>query len=477
MFRVTSAVPNGCFKLAGFFVLLHVATIAPAATQFILAGGIKQSTGITVDDGLDVTLNGALIYTDGAAGAGTRAPIAFMANTGDVLRFVVHDTFGTCSNLSPLYLFNATFQAVLADPGFDRGCLLPPVDQGVSHDVSFSIPDFSCRHGDIIVSAGYGLVFKVDPITGKRALVSDFSNVQQGPTGFPGSVTAGDCDAIYATDQNTGEIGKLFKVFTDGTRTVLSDAANPAQGLPWHTPYGLGIDTDGSVLVTDRGQGGGGNLAGLWSVNATTGFRTRITDSGTLNGGHSAPESVTVDVGSNIFMGDVEGPQWLTNSGTYCYEYGDCGALFAVNRANGSLTTLTDFGNLAQGPRGEDGGHSLVLDSDGTFLMVDTNYLNVGAVFRVDPAGIPAGARSVLTTQLTHSSTIALGTDNSILLGSCDAHNAGGFDGLCRVDRLSGAQTLLSDFGDLTEGPTGVPLSIAVLKGGNIIFGNGFDLP
>jgi len=212
-----------------------------------------------------------------------------------------------------------------------------------------------CKRGDIIVAAGYGLLMKVDPVTGVRTVLSDFNNALQGPTGFAGNVTAIDCNAIYATDQASDQHGKLFKVLPDGTRTLLSDAGNPLQGDAWYTPFGLGIDTDGSVLVTDRGQGGGGNLAGLWSVDATTGFRTRITDSGTPNGGHSAPESVVVDVGGNIFIGDAEGPVWLGGAGTYCYEYGDCGALFAVNRATGGLTVLTDFGNLAQGPRGEDG--------------------------------------------------------------------------------------------------------------------------
>jgi hypothetical protein len=461
------------------WVTLLPACAAHATSQFTLAGGVKATTGITVDDGLDVYLNGLPIYSDGIAGAGTRPPITFMANVGDTLHFVVHDTFGTCSKLSNLYLFNATLQAVLADPGFDRGCTLPPVDQGVSHDTSFVIPDFSCRHGDIVVAAGYGLVLKIDPTTGTRTLLSDFNDALQGPTGFPGNVTAGDCDAIYATDQASDQKGKLFKVHPDGTRTLLSDAANLTQGAAWYTTNSLGIDTDGSVLVTDRGQGGGGNFAGLWSVDATTGLRTRITDSGSVNGGHSAPESVTVDAGGNIFMGDVEGPAWM-GAQDFCYQSGDCGALFAVNRVNGALTVLTDFGNLAQGPRGEDGGHSLALDIDGTFLMVDGYYsvgnVDVGALFRVDPLGPPAGARSVLTTGLTHFSTTAVGTDGAILLGDCNTPSSGGFGGgICRVDRTNGTQIVLSDLGDPAQGPTGVPLSIAVLRGGNIIFGNGFE--
>ncbi|HET7063454.1 MAG TPA: hypothetical protein VFI49_04195 [Rudaea sp.] len=469
-------------SLALLAVLLATAGVAHGASQFTLAGGVKPTTGIAVDDDLDVLVNGVSIYSDGSAGSGTRPPISFMGNVGDTVHVVVRDTFGTCSKLSPIYLFNATFQAVLAAPGFDRGCLLPPVDQGVSYDVSFVVPDFSCRHGEILVSAGYGIVLKVNPVTGKRALFSDFTNALQGATGFPGRIAAGDCDAVYATDQASDQAAKLFKVLPDGTRILLSDAKNVAQGPAWYTTFGLGIDLDGSILVTDRGQGGGGNFAGLWSVDATTGFRTQIIDSGSLNGGHSAPESVVVDAGGNIFMGDAEGPTWLGGAGTYCYEYGDCGALFAVNRTTHALTVLTDFGNPAQGPRGNDGGYSLALDNDGTFLMVDPYYsinnVDVGALFRVDPAGVPAGARSVLTTQLTHFSTVALGTDGSILLGDCNTPTSGGLGGgICTVDRVTGVQAVLSDLGDPLQGPTGLPLSIAVLRGGNIIFGSGFEPP
>jgi len=468
-------------RLALVVVLLLAAGLAHGASQFILAGGVKPTTGITVDDGLDVFVNGVAIYSDGPAGAGTRPPIPFMGNVGDVVHVVVHDTFGTCSMLSPLYVFNSTFQAVLVDPGFDRGCLLPPVDQGVSYNVSFPVPAFTCSRGDILV-ASIGKVLRVDPLTGKRSLLSDFTNPDQGPTGVAQSITAGDCDGIYVTDQASDQSGKLFKVFPNGLRTLLSDAKNVGQGMAWYTTSGLGVDLDGSVLVTDRGQGGGGIHSGLWSVDPTSGFRTRIIDSGALNGGHSAPTSVVVDAGGNTFIGDVEGPAWLGGAGTYCYEYGDCGTIFFLNRANGTLTALTDFGNPAQGPRGNDGGYSLVLDNDGTFLTTDPYYsvsnVDVGALFRVNPAGVPAGARTVLTTQLTHFSTVALGPNNSILLGDCNAPTSGGFGGgICIVDRVTGAQTVLSDFGNAAQGPTGLPFSIAVLRGGNVVFASGFEPP
>jgi len=95
-----------------------------------------------------------------------------------------------------------------------------------------------CKRGDIIVAAGYGLLMKVDPVTGVRTVLSDFNNALQGPTGFAGNVTAIDCNAIYATDQASDQHGKLFKVLPDGTRTLLSDAGIFCRERPGTRPLG-----------------------------------------------------------------------------------------------------------------------------------------------------------------------------------------------------------------------------------------------
>ena len=464
-----------------FIAILLAASLnsAKAASLLTLSGSANPATGIIVDDDLDVYLNGIQIYTDAFAGAGTRPPISVMASAGDILRFVVRDTFGVCSSLSTVFLTNASGQGVLADPGFNRGCGLPNTDQGVTHDRSFTIPDldFRPKPGDIVAIGGGGTVLKVDPITGLRTVITNFTNPLQGPTyPYPGGLTAGACGAIYVTDQLTDEVGKLYRVFPDGTRSLVSDAANPQQGNPWHTPYGLGLDSDGSILVTDRGIGGGGNFSGLWSVNASTGFRTRITDSGTANGGHSAPESVMLDAGGTIVMGDAEGPIWL-GAGSLCFELGDCGALFRVNRGTGALTVLSDFGNLAQGPRGEDGGHSIALDTDGSVLVLDP-FVQIGghdgAMFRVN---LSSGTRTVLTTGLPHYPSVAVGTDGTILIAGCPSPIGGSPAGaLCRVDRVTGAQTVLSDFFNPAQGPLYGPVSIAVV-GTEDLDGDGYGSP
>ena len=432
---------------------------ATAATRFTLSGAANGASGVTVDDDLDVYLNGTLIYTDAKNGAGTRPAIPVVANIGDTVRLVVRDTFGVCSSLSQVYLRNPTGQGILVDAGFNLGCGKPNVDQGVTHDFSFTIPDFGLQPGDIIASAGYGAVVKVNPTTGMRSQISDFTDAQAGATGFPGNITAGVCGTMYASDQRA----QLFRIYPDGTRSLVSDAANATQGPAWNTAFALGLDSDGRVLVTDRGVSGGGIGAGLWSVDPANGFRTRLTDSGAVNGTHSAPESVALDALGNIVIGDAEGPSW-SGSGNTCWEMGDCGALFRVNRSSGALSVISDFGNVAQGPRGVDAGHSIALDTDGKMLVVDAYAGNGnGALFRVEMNGPSSGTRTQLTSGIGHSGSVAVGSDSLILIGGCTTPKG---DGICRVDRASGVQTVRSDFGNAAQGPTGIALSMSVLKAG-----------
>src|SRR5215470_15237229 len=180
--------------------------------------------------------------------------------------------------------------------------------------------------GGSIVATDGTLMFRVDATTGMRSVLTDFSNATQGPTGASFSVAATAAGAVYVTDNAPDDKGKLFQVFADGTRIVLSDANNPAQGDPWHTPYGVAVDTDGSILVSDRGFGGGGNQAGLWRASATDGSRVKLVNFG------GSPESILIDSTGHILLGDAEG-------GTNCRTFGGCGALYRVDPVLGTLTT------------------------------------------------------------------------------------------------------------------------------------------
>ena len=149
---------------------------------------------------------------------------------------------------------------------------------------------------------------------------------------------------------------------------------------------------------------------------------------------------------------------------------GGAGALFTVDPVTGSRTTLSDFGNPVQGPIGPETG-DLVLGASGTILVTDIHAGTGGngALFTVDPA---TGNRTILSdfgditqgpigvdTQgiAQDASGTILVTDHIGLL-------------LFTVDPATGNRTVLSDFGDVTQGPTAVaPVGIAVGPSGTIL--------
>ncbi len=133
--------------------------------------------------------------------------------------------------------------------------------------------DFSAGTG------GQGALFRVDPTTGARTLLSDFGvGANPGQTPFGVAVEPGGSILVIDPTAGTGLQGALFRVDpTTGARTLLSDfgvGANPGQ-----PPVGVAIEPGGSILVTDEDAGTGGQGA-LFRVDPTTGARALLSDFG-----------------------------------------------------------------------------------------------------------------------------------------------------------------------------------------------------
>jgi len=100
---------------------------------------------------LDIYLDGVMLFTMGNDGRlsqfGPLYPavgvIDFFATPGDALTFVVRDTYGGCSSLPRLDLYEKSdvfpFLGV-AEPGFDLGCNRPRGNHGEVFRATFTIP-------------------------------------------------------------------------------------------------------------------------------------------------------------------------------------------------------------------------------------------------------------------------------------------------------------------------------------------------
>jgi MinD-like ATPase involved in chromosome partitioning or flagellar assembly len=290
--------------------------------------------------------------------------------------------------------------------------------------------------GDIVVidddagTGSLGALFRVNPATGVRTLLSDFgAGANQGHE--PSGIAVESSGNILVIDPWTDA---LFRVNpATGVRTLLSDfGAGSNQGV---IPYGVAVESSGNILVIDPSAGTGG-LGALFRVDPATGLRTLLSDFGTGSNQGVFPVGVAVESSGNILITDE-------NAGT-----GGLGALFRVDPATGVRTLLSDFGtgsNQGVDPWG------VAVESSGNILVIDEDAGTggLGALFRVDPA---TGVRTLLSDFGTGSNQghnprgLAVESSGNILVADIDA-GTGGLGALFRVDPATGVRTLLSDFG------------------------------
>jgi hypothetical protein len=331
---------------------------------------------------------------------------------------------------------------------------------------------------------GAGLLFLVNPGTGARTVLSDFGDPTQGPTGqSPFGVTAVDSNTILVIDsQGISGNGTLFTVHpTTGVRAILSDFSNSAQGPLGVEPVGVVMGPAGNLLVTDTEAGtdvpdaqDGGNGA-LFSINPTTGARTLLSDFG--NPAHGplgqTPTGIARGAGGALFVIDPDAGTDIPNDG----KEGGNGALFEVNPATGMRTLLSDFGNVTQGPAGVKPG-GVALGPGGVILVADTDAGTggTGTLFSVNPL---TGMRTIMSTfgNMAQGATgidpffVAVAATGAILVTDDDAGTdlpldgqVGGNGALFSVNPLNGNRTMLSDFGNTLQGPTGVhPVGVAIV--------------
>ena len=273
-------------------------------------------------------------------------------------------------------------------------------------------------------------------------------------------------DETFALDRSagTGANGALFRVeATSGVRSLVSDFGNAAQGPLGVGPQGLALEAGGTVLVTDTTAGTGANGA-LFRVDATSGVRSLVSDFGNAAQGPqgASPQGLALEAGGTVLVIDFD-------AGT-----GANGALFRVDAASGVRSLVSDFGNAAQGPLGEDP-IGVALEAGGAVLVIDIDAeTGFGALFRVDAA---SGVRSLVSDfgnavqgpQGANPIGLALEAGGAVLVIDFDA-GTGNAGALFRVDAASGIRSLVSDFGNAAQGPQGVgPRGLALEAGGTVL--------
>jgi hypothetical protein len=265
---------------------------------------------------------------------------------------------------------------------------LNPVGVAIESTGQILVIDLDAGTGDTVNN---GALFRVDPVTGVRTLLSEFgvASVAGEPLGVnPFGVAIENTGQILVIDADagTGGRGALFRVHpATGVRTVLSNFGVASAGELGITPVGVAIESTGQILVIDVGAGTGVRGA-LFRVDPVTGERTVLSDFGVAVAGEPlgvTPFGVAIESTGQILVTDL-------NAGTEAR-----GALFRVHPATGVRTVLSDFGVAVAGPLGNTP-RGVAIESTGQILVIDEDVGTEGrgTLFRVDPV---TGLRTVLS--------------------------------------------------------------------------------
>jgi hypothetical protein len=209
------------------------------------------------------------------------------------------------------------------------------------------------------------LLFSVDPLTGDRVVISDFTaqrslgdQLRDVAVDAAGTIWAVDQSALYSVDRSTGAL------------TLVSDFGD----LSGVNIAGVETEHSGDILVLDDG---GPNAAGaLYRVDPVALSRSRLSDFGDpLQGPVGAdPTAVTVDQSRDIVVADPNARP------------GAQGAVFLVDPSTGDRIIISDYGEAQQGPLGLDP-TGVAVEAAGDLAVIDANggANNGGLLFRDDP--------------------------------------------------------------------------------------------
>ncbi len=245
-------------------------------------------------------------------------------------------------------------------------------------------------------------VFRVDPATGNRTILSDDDTGTGATFDNPNGVAVEANGSVVVTDYGIDAVVRVDA--PTGDRTIVSDDDH-GLGPTFFRPLGIEVDARGSLFVADN------IIPGVFRVDPASGDRT-VFSGGEVGEGPeiSEPYDIAIEADGDLLVTD---------------EFQ--GTLVRADGATGDRSIVSD---AFFAPRG------VALDAQGQALVVDRD----GQVYRVDPA---TGAVTVVSDETTGTgplfaepSWIAVEKSGQILVTD--------LDNLYRVDPVTGDRLILS---------------------------------
>ena len=218
------------------------------------------------------------------------------SNDGFVGQGLAVDAFGkVVATVDPGASFQPPYGSVVrVDPATDTRVVVTNLDNPAQGDALYDsyITDLALTHpgGPFIIGTAtfvlknirQGAIYRVDPFTGQRTLLSDFLDTNQGADvvdlHFAVGIAVEHTGTILVNSTGNGIKDLLLRINPQtGNRTVVSDFTNPAQGPLGTAPQGAAVQDARHVFVGAYATNAGKD--DLFRVNTQTGKRIVFSDS------------------------------------------------------------------------------------------------------------------------------------------------------------------------------------------------------
>ena len=295
-------------------------------------------------------------------------------------------------------------------------------------------PDFSSPQslaveadGSLVMGAHprwgrWSSIFRIDPVTGDRTIVSDDTTGSGPGLWYPSDLVVEADSSIVALDLWRKAVVRIDPI--SGDRTIVSDDTT-GSGPVFSSPAGLAIEADGSLVIAEERV--------LKRVDPVTGNRMIVSGHTTGSGPvFSSLVSLAIEADGSLMVVDTD-------------------ALVRVDPVTGNRMIVSD-GTTGSGPVLL-WPAALAIEADGSLVVADDHrlfYRVASALVRIDPV---SGDRAIISNDTTGVGPIlfspsALATEANGSLVVANDYDGGLFDAvaseLIRVDPVSGDRTAFS---------------------------------